>query len=98
MSHPLISIIMGSDSDLPVMRQAADFLKSQDIPFELTVVSAHRTPQRMFQFAQEAHHVTVGFKRMTEGGSLFEFGIQQNITRYENSTDLAFRFSAIGRF
>ncbi len=55
MSQVLVSIIMGSDSDLPVMRQAADFLKSQHISFELTVVSAHRTPQRMFQFAQEAH-------------------------------------------
>jgi 5-(carboxyamino)imidazole ribonucleotide mutase len=52
---PKIAIIMGSDSDLPVMRQAADFLKSQDIPFELTVVSAHRTPDRMFQFAREAY-------------------------------------------
>ena len=55
MSQPYVSIIMGSDSDLPVMRQAADFLKSQSIPFELTVVSAHRTPQRMFEFAGTAH-------------------------------------------
>lgn len=46
---------MGSDSDLPVMRQAADFLKSLDIAFELTVVSAHRTPQRMFDYASNAH-------------------------------------------
>lgn len=53
--QPLVSIIMGSDSDLPVMRQAADFLKSLDIPFELTIISAHRTPDRMFQFAQQAH-------------------------------------------
>lgn len=51
----MISIIMGSDSDLPVMRQAADFLKEMDIPFELTIVSAHRTPERMFDFAQHAH-------------------------------------------
>jgi len=51
----MISIIMGSDSDLPVMRQAADFLKELGIPFELTIVSAHRTPQRMFDFAQSAH-------------------------------------------
>lgn len=46
---------MGSDSDLPVMRQAADFLKAQNIPFELTIVSAHRTPERMFEFAKNAH-------------------------------------------
>lgn len=51
----MISIIMGSDSDLPVMRQAADFLKSQNISFELTIVSAHRTPERMFEFAKNAH-------------------------------------------
>ena len=51
----MISIIMGSDSDLPVMRQAADILKEFGIDFELTIVSAHRTPQRMFQFAQTAH-------------------------------------------
>ncbi|MFT5168402.1 MAG: 5-(carboxyamino)imidazole ribonucleotide mutase [Saprospiraceae bacterium] len=55
MHEPTVSIIMGSDSDLPIMRQAADFLKSLEIPFELTIVSAHRTPQRMFNFAKEAH-------------------------------------------
>lgn len=51
----MISIIMGSDSDLPVMRQAADILKVFEIPFEITIVSAHRTPDRMFSFAQQAH-------------------------------------------
>ncbi len=55
MQHSLISIIMGSDSDLPVMRQAADILKQFEIPFELTVVSAHRTPERLFDFAKNAH-------------------------------------------
>lgn len=55
MSYAKVSIIMGSDSDLPVMRQAADILKEFDIPFELTVVSAHRTPERMFDFATKAH-------------------------------------------
>lgn len=55
MSQARISIIMGSDSDLPVMRQAADILKEFEIPFELTVVSAHRTPDRMFDFAKKAH-------------------------------------------
>jgi len=46
---------MGSDSDLPIMRQAADVLKELDVPFELTIVSAHRTPERMFDFAKSAH-------------------------------------------
>lgn len=45
---------MGSKSDLPVMQQAADFLKSMEIPYELTVVSAHRTPERMFGYAKSA--------------------------------------------
>lgn len=45
---------MGSDSDLPVMQAAADMLKFFGIPFELTVVSAHRTPDRMFRYAQTA--------------------------------------------
>ena len=51
----MVSIIMGSDSDLPVMRQAADILKDLDVSFELTIVSAHRTPDRMFEFAKQAH-------------------------------------------
>lgn len=51
----MISIIMGSDSDLPVMRQAADFLGQLGIPHEVTIVSAHRTPDRMFDFAKSAH-------------------------------------------
>ena len=50
-----ISIIMGSDSDLPVMRQAAEILDELDIAYELTIVSAHRTPERLFSFAQDAH-------------------------------------------
>ncbi len=50
----LIGIIMGSDSDLPVMKAAADILKEFDIAFELTVVSAHRTPVRMVEYAGTA--------------------------------------------
>ena len=45
---------MGSDSDLSIMQAAADILKHFDIPFELTVVSAHRTPKRMFEYAGTA--------------------------------------------
>ncbi len=51
----MIGIIMGSDSDLPVMRQAAEVLQSFDIPFEISVVSAHRTPERMIEYAKSAH-------------------------------------------
>jgi 5-(carboxyamino)imidazole ribonucleotide mutase len=53
-SSPVVGIIMGSDSDLPIMQQAADILKYFSIPFELTIVSAHRTPQRMYDYASTA--------------------------------------------
>ncbi len=46
---------MGSDSDLPVMQKAADVLTELQVPFEMTIVSAHRTPERMFEFARTAH-------------------------------------------
>jgi 5-(carboxyamino)imidazole ribonucleotide mutase len=49
-----VGIIMGSDSDLPVMQAAADIMTFFDIPFELTVVSAHRTPYRMLDYASTA--------------------------------------------
>ncbi len=52
--NPLVGIIMGSDSDLNVMQAASDILKQFDIPHEVTVVSAHRTPHRMFEYAQTA--------------------------------------------
>jgi 5-(carboxyamino)imidazole ribonucleotide mutase len=52
--NPLIGIIMGSKSDLPVMQDAADICKEFGIDFEITVVSAHRTPERMFTYAKEA--------------------------------------------
>jgi 5-(carboxyamino)imidazole ribonucleotide mutase len=51
---PFVGIIMGSDSDLPVMRAAADILRDFEIAFELTVVSAHRTPLRMIEYAKSA--------------------------------------------
>ena len=54
MSQPLVGIIMGSDSDLPVMREAAQMLEEFGVPFEITIVSAHRTPQRMFDYAASA--------------------------------------------
>jgi 5-(carboxyamino)imidazole ribonucleotide mutase len=53
-NQPIVGIIMGSDSDLPIMQAAADILKSFNIPFELTVVSAHRTPDRMVDYAKQA--------------------------------------------
>ena len=55
MSKPVVSIVMGSDSDLPVMQHAADILTEFEIPFELDIVSAHRTPDKMVVFAKKAH-------------------------------------------
>ena len=52
--RPLIAIVMGSDSDWPTMSKAADVLKSFDIPYEAKVVSAHRTPELMYEYAQSA--------------------------------------------
>ncbi len=51
----MVSIIMGSDSDLPVMQKAADILSRLEVPYEIAIVSAHRTPERMFEFARHAH-------------------------------------------
>lgn len=50
----VVGIIMGSKSDLNIMNDAADIMKAFDINFEITVVSAHRTPDRMFKYAKEA--------------------------------------------
>lgn len=49
-----VGIIMGSKSDLPIMQEAADVLKEFGVPFEITIVSAHRTPERMFDYAKTA--------------------------------------------
>jgi len=54
MSKPLVAIIMGSDSDWPVMKNAAQMLADFGVAYEANVVSAHRTPDLMFQFAEAA--------------------------------------------
>lgn len=55
MKKSLVSIIMGSDSDLPTMQAAAQILDEFRVPYELTIISAHRTPKRMFDYAKKAH-------------------------------------------
>ncbi|MBD5225505.1 MAG: 5-(carboxyamino)imidazole ribonucleotide mutase [Bacteroidales bacterium] len=52
--NPQVSIIMGSTSDLPVMKKAAEFLNSMQIPFEMLALSAHRTPEEVADFAHNA--------------------------------------------
>jgi phosphoribosylamine--glycine ligase len=53
-SKALVGIVMGSDSDLPAMQAAADFLQSMDIPYEISITSAHRTPDAASDYAQKA--------------------------------------------
>jgi 5-(carboxyamino)imidazole ribonucleotide mutase len=54
MTKPVVGIIMGSQSDLKIMKQAAEVLETLKVPFEVTIVSAHRTPTRMVKYATEA--------------------------------------------
>jgi 5-(carboxyamino)imidazole ribonucleotide mutase len=53
-TNPNVGIIMGSDSDLPILQAAAQILEELQVTYELTIVSAHRTPQRLFNYAQQA--------------------------------------------
>jgi 5-(carboxyamino)imidazole ribonucleotide mutase len=62
---PEIGIIMGSASDLPIMQEAADILTTFGISFEMNIVSAHRTPELMFEYAKNAH--TRGLKVIIAG-------------------------------
>lgn len=54
MKRPVVSIIMGSDSDLPIMKDAMEILERLGVAFECTIISAHRTPERAFDFAKNA--------------------------------------------
>ena len=51
----MVGIIMGSDSDLPVMQEAIDLLESFDVPVEVDIVSAHRTPEKLYDYSTNAH-------------------------------------------
>lgn len=52
--NPIVSIIMGSTSDLPIMKKAADFLEKLEIPFEMNALSAHRSPAQVAEFSSNA--------------------------------------------
>tara|TARA_R110002051_G_scaffold91647_1_gene161365 strand:+ start:27263 stop:27751 length:489 start_codon:yes stop_codon:yes gene_type:complete len=54
MTQPLVGIIMGSQSDWPTMREAADILDALDVPYETKIVSAHRTPDRLWDYGKTA--------------------------------------------
>jgi 5-(carboxyamino)imidazole ribonucleotide mutase len=77
---PLAAVIMGSDSDLPVMREAAEVLKTFDVPFELTIVSAHRTPERMVSWAQSAEERGIEVIIAGAGGAAHLPGMVASLT------------------
>ena len=71
---------MGSDSDLPVMQEAAKVLKQFNVSYDITVVSAHRTPQRMFDYAKLAQKIGVGVIIAAAGGSAHLPGMTAALT------------------
>lgn len=77
---PLVGIIMGSKSDLNIMKEAADFLEEMQIPFEITVVSAHRTPHRMVEYAEEASNRGLKVIIAGAGGAAHLPGMVASIT------------------
>jgi len=79
-SSPKVGIIMGSKSDLPVMQDAADFLTFVGVPFEITVVSAHRTPDRMFTYARQASERGIKVVIAGAGGAAHLPGMVASLT------------------
>lgn len=75
-----VGIIMGSDSDLPVMAEAVRVLEELDIPYEITVVSAHRTPERMFEYAKSAHERGIEVIIAGAGGAAHLPGMTASLT------------------
>lgn len=64
-----VSIIMGSDSDLPIMKKAAEILTQLGVKYEIDVVSAHRTPDKLFKFSANAHKRNIGVIIAGAGGA-----------------------------
>ena len=64
-----VAIVMGSISDMPVMQEAIDILKSFDIETEVDIVSAHRTPEKLFDFSKNAHHKGISVIIAGAGGA-----------------------------
>ncbi|MBU2018529.1 MAG: 5-(carboxyamino)imidazole ribonucleotide mutase [Bacteroidetes bacterium] len=75
-----VGIIMGSKSDLPVMNEAASFLTQLGIEFEINIVSAHRTPERMYEYAKEAHKRGIEVIIAGAGGAAHLPGMTASLT------------------
>lgn len=76
----MIGIIMGSDSDLPVMSKAAEILDKFNIPYEITIVSAHRTPDRMYHYAKSAEERGIKVIIAGAGGAAHLPGMVASLT------------------
>jgi 5-(carboxyamino)imidazole ribonucleotide mutase len=76
----MIGIIMGSDSDLPVMSKAAVILDKFEVPYEITIVSAHRTPDRMYQYAKTAEERGIKVIIAGAGGAAHLPGMVASLT------------------
>ncbi|ACS90919.1 MULTISPECIES: 5-(carboxyamino)imidazole ribonucleotide mutase [Thermococcus] len=77
---PKVGIIMGSDSDLPVMKEAAKVLEEFGVEYEITIVSAHRTPERMYEYAKTARERGVEVIIAGAGGAAHLPGMTASIT------------------
>jgi 5-(carboxyamino)imidazole ribonucleotide mutase len=75
-----VGIIMGSQSDLPVMQDAANILKELGIAYEIDIVSAHRTPEKMFDYAKNAHHRGIKVIIAGAGGAAHLPGMTASLT------------------
>jgi len=75
-----VAIIMGSDSDLAIMKDAAEVLKQLEIDFELTIVSAHRTPKRLYEYAESARDKGIAVIIAGAGGSAHLPGMVASLT------------------
>ncbi len=80
MSEPLIGILMGSDSDLHVMSEAISILEDFSIPFEVTVASAHRTPERVAEYAKGARDRGIRVIIAGAGGAAHLAGVVASMT------------------
>lgn len=80
MAAPVIGIVMGSNSDLPIMQEAAEILFQLNIAYELTIVSAHRTPLRLVEYAQQARQRGLQVIIAGAGGAAHLPGMLASIT------------------
>lgn len=76
----MVSIIMGSISDLSIMNEATGILKNLEVPYEISIVSAHRTPERMFDFAKLAHQRGIKVIIAGAGGAAHLPGMVASLT------------------